>query len=362
MMNRLFSTVEQAIQAIADGRVIIVVDAEDRENEGDFVCAAELATKETINFMLNGRGQLCVSILEETATRCELTPVVSRNNAPLATAFLTPIDHHTSKTGITADERCTTIRALVDPSTSAKDFVRPGHVFPLLAREGGVLRRAGHTEASMDLARLAGLTPAGVLCEILDEQGERPARDYLFNMAAQENLPIISIQQLIEYRRRLENYVHRVAEAQVSTKHGPLRFVVYNVDCIDQQPLALVLGDTTTSTAPLVRVHSSCITSDLIRSMAGDDGNSLQMSLNEIRCHGVGVVICLPQDVSASGLADQIRAYASKDGDEGCTKTDHATRNLVAEGDFTVGMRILKDLGLQHAFLEINDGSQRLVA
>src|SRR5262245_25436434 len=196
-----FSTIQSAVDALARGEVIIVVDAEDRENEGDFICAAEKATTETINFVLGGRGQFCTPLLPDVAQRLHLVPVVETNTAPLGTGFLTPIDHRSGKTGITADERCRTVRAIADGASTMADFVRPGHVHPLLAKAGGVLRRAGHTEAAVDLCRMAGLAPVGVLCEILNESGERASREQLHGIADRHNLKIISIEQLIAHRR-----------------------------------------------------------------------------------------------------------------------------------------------------------------
>ncbi|MGN6135516.1 MAG: 3,4-dihydroxy-2-butanone-4-phosphate synthase, partial [Aureliella sp.] len=199
--NSRYSSIQAAVDAIHRGEVVIVVDAEDRENEGDFICAAQLVTSETINFMLRGRGQLCAPILPSACQRLELRPLVDLNTAPLQTAFMTPVDYAGSKTGITAAERAETIRRLASETSSPNDFVRPGHVYPLLAMEGGVLRRAGHTEAAVDLARMAGLAPAGVLTEILDESGDRATRDDLLALAEKHKLEIISIEQLIAHRR-----------------------------------------------------------------------------------------------------------------------------------------------------------------
>src|SRR5271154_5109999 len=200
-----FSKVDAAVEAIARGQVVIVVDAEDRENEGDFICAAEKVTPEIVNFMItHGRGQLCMPLLPEVCERLKLHPMVEANTAPLGTSFTVPVDHRHAKTGITAQERAQTIQAIVDPTSKATDFVRPGHLFPLVAKEGGVLRRAGHTESAVDLARLAGLTPAGVLCEILGPNGDRASRELLFQLAHKHGLPIISIEELIRSRRRSE--------------------------------------------------------------------------------------------------------------------------------------------------------------
>jgi len=212
-MSYHLSTIEAAIEAIRDGRIVIVMDAEDRENEGDFICAAEKATPELVNFMItHGRGQLCMPVLPDVCQRLDLPPMVDHNTAPLGTAFTVPVDHRQCRTGITAQERAMTIRAIVDPASKAGDFVRPGHLFPLIAMEGGVLRRAGHTEAAVDLARMAGARPAGVLCEILDDNGDRASRDRLFELAGQLGLEIITVEQLIRDRRRREKLVYRNAE------------------------------------------------------------------------------------------------------------------------------------------------------
>jgi 3,4-dihydroxy 2-butanone 4-phosphate synthase/GTP cyclohydrolase II len=220
-MTSRFSTIEAAAAAIGRGAAVIVVDAEDRENEGDFVCAAEKATPEIVNFMIReGRGQVCMPILPDVARRLDLPMMVEANSTPLGTAFTVPVDHKTARTGITAAERATAIAAILDPDTKPTDLVRPGHLFPLVAKEGGVLRRAGHTEAAVDLARLAGLAPAGVLCEILDEAGNRADREALFALAAKHGLEIISIEQLIRHRRTREKLVERIAEADLPTKWG----------------------------------------------------------------------------------------------------------------------------------------------
>ncbi|MFM8284398.1 MAG: 3,4-dihydroxy-2-butanone-4-phosphate synthase, partial [Planctomycetaceae bacterium] len=212
-MAEQFSSVEAAVAAIRRGEIVIVVDAEDRENEGDFVCAAEKASTEVVNFMIrHGRGQVCMPILPETARRLDLPRMVTANSTPLGTAYTVPVDHVSARTGITAGERAATIAAILSTESRPTDFVRPGHLFPLVAKEGGVLRRAGHTEAAVDLARMAGLEPAGVLCEILDDTGNRADRAALFALARAHGLEIISIEQLIRHRRQREKLVHRIAE------------------------------------------------------------------------------------------------------------------------------------------------------
>jgi 3,4-dihydroxy 2-butanone 4-phosphate synthase / GTP cyclohydrolase II len=352
-----FSTIEAAVQAIAAGRVVIVVDAEDRENEGDFICAAEKITPELVNFMItHGRGRLCMPILPELAQRLDLPLMVENNTTPLQTAFTVPIDHKTCRTGVTAQERTITIREILDPNSRPTDFVRPGHLDPLVAKEGGVLRRAGHTEAAVDMARMAGLKPSGVLIEILGETGDRATRDELFSLSKKFNLEIISIEALIRYRRRSEKLVYRIAEANLPTRFGSGRIVAYGVKYEDQEPVAIVIGDPVkTVQPPLIRLHSSCFTGDLIASLRCDCGDQLQMALQMIGQEGAGVLVYLPQEGRGIGLAEKIKAYNLQDQGLDTVEANIALGHQVDSRDYGVGIQILKDLGLARVRLLTNN-------
>jgi 3,4-dihydroxy 2-butanone 4-phosphate synthase / GTP cyclohydrolase II len=350
------SSIEAAVAAIAAGKLVIVMDDEHRENEGDFIGAAENVTPEMVNFMItHGRGQLCMLILPEIAQRLDLPPLVQDNTAPFKTAFTVPVDHRSGRTGITAPERAKTIQEILNPASKPADFVRPGHLYPLVAKEGGVLRRAGHTECAVDLARMAGLKAAGVLIEILGQHGDRATPDELFALAREFGLEIITIEALIRYRRRTEKLVHRLAEADLPTQFGPGRIIAYGVRYEQQEPIAIVIGNPVSRPEPLVRLHSACFTGDLLASLRCDCGDQLQLAMQMIGQEGAGVLVYLPQEGRGIGLVEKIKAYSLQDQGMDTVEANVALGHQVDSRDYGVGIQILKDLGLSKVRLLTNN-------